>query len=117
MGTYVKRTNRRRYEDRKFSVRPVHRDAPDLHKLCEVLIRLTLQESGQSRIDRRAAEPPGHLPPGNRGHARGRRRSSPGRGRNGRMKPTSLASSVACCGPKPHPGIGAGKRYVVDLSA
>ncbi|EWT04012.1 hypothetical protein N864_16365 [Intrasporangium chromatireducens Q5-1] len=58
MGTYVKRTNRRRYEDRKFSVRPVHRDAPDLHKLCEVLIRLTLQESGQSRIDRRAAEPP-----------------------------------------------------------
>lgn len=58
MGTYVKKTNRRRYEDRKFSVRPVHRDAPDLHKLCEVLIRLTLQESGQSRIDRRAAEPP-----------------------------------------------------------
>lgn len=40
-----------------------------------------------------------------------------GRGRNGRMKPTSLASSVACCGPKPRPGIGAGKRYVVDLSA
>jgi len=58
MGTYVKKTNRRRYEDRSFSVRPVHRDTPDLHKLCEVLIRLTMQETGQSHIDRRAAEPP-----------------------------------------------------------
>ncbi|MDN5821328.1 MAG: hypothetical protein L0H39_07550 [Brachybacterium sp.] len=58
MGKYVKKTNRRRYEDRKFSVRPVHRDSPDLHKLCEVLIRLTLEETGRSRAERRAAEPP-----------------------------------------------------------
>lgn len=58
MGTYMKKTNQRRYEDRSFSVRPMHREAPDLHKLCEVLIRLTLQETGQSRIDRRAAQTP-----------------------------------------------------------
>lgn len=57
MGGYVKKTDRRRYEDRSFSVRAVHRDPADLHKLAEVLIRLTLQETGRSR-DRRAAEPP-----------------------------------------------------------
>ncbi len=58
MGGYVRKTDRRRYEDRTFSVRAVHRDAPDLHKLAEVLIRLTLQETGLSRAARRAAEPP-----------------------------------------------------------
>ncbi|MEZ4588680.1 MAG: hypothetical protein R2909_20070 [Gemmatimonadales bacterium] len=58
MGTYVKKTNRRRYEDREFSVRAVHRDRPDLHKLAEALIRLTLQETGQARAERRAAEVP-----------------------------------------------------------
>ncbi|WP_223881384.1 hypothetical protein [Nesterenkonia ebinurensis] len=34
------------------------RDPPDLHKLCEALIRLTLQEVGQSRAHRRADEAP-----------------------------------------------------------
>lgn len=58
MGTYVKKTDRRRYEDRDFSVRAVHRDGPDLHKLAEVLIRLTLQETGRSRAEQRAAEAP-----------------------------------------------------------
>lgn len=58
MGTYVKKTSRRRYADRTFSVRPVHRDAPDLHKLCEVLIRMTLEETGRSRAQSRAAEAP-----------------------------------------------------------
>lgn len=58
MGTYVKKTNRRRYQDRSFSVRAVHRDRPDLHKLAEVLIRLTLQETGRTRAERRAAELP-----------------------------------------------------------
>ena len=58
MGTYVKKTNHRRYEDREFSIRAVHRDAPDLHKLCEVLIRLTLQETSKSRVQRRQQEPP-----------------------------------------------------------
>ncbi|HYO86697.1 MAG TPA: hypothetical protein VES01_09625 [Dermatophilaceae bacterium] len=58
MSAYVKKTNRRRYEDRSFSVRAVHRDRPDLHKLAEVLIRLTLQETGSTRAEHRAAEPP-----------------------------------------------------------
>ena len=58
MSNYVKKTDRRRYEDRSFTVRAVHRDAPDLHKLAEVLIRLTLQETGRSRAERRAAEMP-----------------------------------------------------------
>lgn len=49
MGAYVKKTPRRRYDERQFTVRAVHRDPPDLHKLCEALIRLTLQEVGQSR--------------------------------------------------------------------
>lgn len=58
MSTYVKKTERRRYDDRLFSVRAVHRDNPDLHKLTEVLIRLTLQETGRSRVERRSNEPP-----------------------------------------------------------
>ena len=58
MGGYVKKTERRRYEERSFSVRAVHRDQADLHKLAEVLIRLTLQETGRSRSDRRAAKAP-----------------------------------------------------------
>lgn len=55
---YVKKTAQRRYEDRHIWVRPVHRDQPDLHKLTEVLIRLTLQETARSRATRRANEPP-----------------------------------------------------------
>lgn len=58
MGKYVKKTNRRRYDERQFSIRAVHRDPPDLHKLSEALIRLTLQEIGQSRAQMRAEEPP-----------------------------------------------------------
>lgn len=58
MGAYLRKTDRRPYDERSFSVRAVHRDAPDLHKLAEVLIRLTLQETGISRAARRAAEPP-----------------------------------------------------------
>jgi hypothetical protein len=58
MGAYVKKTGRRAYEDRSFSVRAVHREPPDLHKLSELLIRLTLQETGQTRAEHRAAEAP-----------------------------------------------------------
>jgi len=58
MGGYVKKTDRRRYEDRSLSARAVHRDQADLHKLAEVLIRLTLQETGRSRAERRATETP-----------------------------------------------------------
>ena len=46
MGKYVKKTARRRYDERQFCVRAVHHDPPDLHNLCKVLIRLTLQEVG-----------------------------------------------------------------------
>ncbi|WP_180320757.1 hypothetical protein [Propioniciclava sinopodophylli] len=49
MSRYVKKTDRRSYDERSFSVRAVHRDRADLHKLAEVLIRLTLQETGESR--------------------------------------------------------------------
>ena len=58
MGKYVKKTSRRRYDERHFSIRAVHREPPDLHKLSEMLIRLTLQETGRTRADRRAAEAP-----------------------------------------------------------
>ena len=72
MGSYVKKTDRRRYEDRSFSARAVHRDQADLHKLAEVLIRLTLQETGHSRAERRSTETPetyrdpGTTAPGNK---------------------------------------------------
>ena len=57
-SSYVRKTDRRRYEDRKFSIRAAHRDPVDLHKLAEVLIRLTLQETGQTRAIRRNQEHP-----------------------------------------------------------
>lgn len=55
---YVPKTGQRRYADRQFSIRAVHRDQPDLHKLAELLIRLTLQETGRDRAVRRASQPP-----------------------------------------------------------
>ena len=62
MSRYAKKTDRRPYEERSFSVRAVHRDRADLHKLAEVLIRLTLQETGESRArDGPARSYPGHV--------------------------------------------------------
>lgn len=58
MSRYAKKTDRRPYEERSFSVRAVHRDGADLHKLAEVLIRLTLQETGASRAAREAVRVP-----------------------------------------------------------
>lgn len=58
MSRYVKKTGQRPHAERSLSVRAVHRDPLDLHKLAEALIRLTLQESGKSRAAARAAEPP-----------------------------------------------------------
>ena len=55
MSRYTKKTDRRPYEERSFSVRAVHRERADLHKLAEVLIRLTLQETGESRAARAAS--------------------------------------------------------------
>jgi len=58
MSKYVRKTARRAYHEREFSLRAVHCEPPDLHKLCEVLIRLTLQEIGQSRVEQRRHQPP-----------------------------------------------------------
>ncbi len=58
MSRYAKKTDRRPYEERSFSIRAMHRDRADLHKLAEVLIRLTLQETGESRAARSAARVP-----------------------------------------------------------
>ena len=46
---YVRKTNRRSREERNLSVRAEHRDTPDLDKLTELLIRFTLQDSGEQR--------------------------------------------------------------------
>ena len=58
MSRYAKKTDRRPYEERSFSVRAIHRERADLHKLAEVLIRLTLQETGDSRAARAADRVP-----------------------------------------------------------
>ena len=81
MSRYAKKTDRRPYEERSFSVRAVHRERADLHKLAEVLIRLTLQETGESRAARAGTR---HLPGGD---------GCPGRpgSRPGRMNRASLA--------------------------
>ncbi len=50
MGRYVKKTTRRRREDRNLTVRAEHRDPPDADKLCQLLIRFTLQDFGESRV-------------------------------------------------------------------
>lgn len=56
MGRYVKKTTRRRREDRNLTVRAEHRDPPDTDKLCELLIRFTLQDMGESRAQQRRSE-------------------------------------------------------------
>ncbi len=58
MSRYAKKTDRRPYEERSFSNRAVHRERADLLMLAEVLIRLTLQETGESRAARQAARVP-----------------------------------------------------------
>ncbi|WP_098731478.1 hypothetical protein [Brevibacterium epidermidis] len=45
MGTYVKKTNWRRQEDRQLSIRAELRDPPDYQKLTELLIRLSLRDA------------------------------------------------------------------------
>ena len=56
MGRYVKKTTRRRREDRNLSVRAEHRDLPDVDKLCQLLIRFTLQDMGESQARWRRPE-------------------------------------------------------------
>ena len=55
---YRKKSPQRRYQERSFSVRAVHREPVDLHLLAQVLIRQTLQQTGESRAARRAVEVP-----------------------------------------------------------
>ena len=45
MGAYVKKTARRAYEERSFSVRAVHRDPPDLHKLAQLFVNMALSRT------------------------------------------------------------------------
>jgi hypothetical protein len=52
---YRRKTTWRPREERQLSVRAEHRGTPDLEKLTELLIRLTLQETGQRRIERSAS--------------------------------------------------------------
>jgi|GEM_PF-1580494 len=56
MGRYVKKTTRRRREDRNLTVRTEHRDPPDTDNLCQLLIRFTLQDMGESRAQQRRDE-------------------------------------------------------------
>jgi hypothetical protein len=53
--TYQRKTTWRPREERQLTVRAEHRDSPDLGKLTELLIRLTLQETGQRRIEQSAS--------------------------------------------------------------
>lgn len=62
MGAYVKKTNRRRQEERRLSVRSERHEPADYQKLTELLIRLSLSQSG----------PPPEKPP-----ARSGRRQTP----------------------------------------
>jgi hypothetical protein len=52
---YRRKTTWRPREERQLSVRAEHRGTPDLENLTELLIRLTLQETGQRRIERSAS--------------------------------------------------------------
>lgn len=51
-GHYEKQTDRRSREERRLSVRAVHREQPDLNLLTELMIRFALQDLDE----RRAAE-------------------------------------------------------------
>lgn len=57
MGTYVKKTNWRRQEDRQLSIRAELRDPPDYQKLTELLIRLSLRDAsaGQDQSPERCS--------------------------------------------------------------
>lgn len=48
-GHYEKQTDRRSREERRLSVRAVHREQPDLNLLTELMIRFALQDLGERR--------------------------------------------------------------------
>ncbi len=56
--TYQRKTSQRPREERHLSVRAEHRESPDLDKLTELLIRFTLQDTGQRRVQRSSTQGP-----------------------------------------------------------
>lgn len=48
-GHYDKQTERRSREERRLSIRAVHREQPDLNLLTELLIRFALRDLGERR--------------------------------------------------------------------
>lgn len=46
---YEKQTDRRSREERRLSIRAVHREQPDLNLLSELMIRFALQDLGERR--------------------------------------------------------------------
>jgi hypothetical protein len=54
---YERKTDYVPYEERKFSVRPVPRDPPDLHKLAAAYLRFALVRYEQAEAERQRQEP------------------------------------------------------------
>ena len=48
---YARKTGQRQQSERKLTIRADFHDPPDLDKLCELLIRLALQQSGSCRSE------------------------------------------------------------------
>ena len=114
MGKYVKKTSQRRYDERHFSIRAVHREPPDLHKLSEMLIRLTLQGSENTRArivaPKRFPRPTENPPPPKQETSTDRRRPDhPGhRDQHSRLSLTKRQARTSVC------GAGALARQLID---
>ncbi|HQV20163.1 MAG TPA: hypothetical protein PLC22_17835 [Gordonia sp. (in: high G+C Gram-positive bacteria)] len=48
---YERKTGQRQQSERELTIRAEFHEPPDLDKLCELLIRLALQQSGSCRSD------------------------------------------------------------------
>ena len=48
---YARKTGQRQQRERELTIRADFHDPPDLDKLCELLIRLALQQSGACRSE------------------------------------------------------------------
>ena len=46
---YIRKTGQRQQSERELTIRAEFHEPPDLDKLCELLIRLALQQSGSCR--------------------------------------------------------------------
>lgn len=54
---YQRKTDYRPYAERQFSIRAVHRDPPDLHKLAAAYLRYALVRYEQACAEREQREP------------------------------------------------------------